>query len=92
VKIPKKVKVGGLHYTVKCEKDVSDGRLSGLADHNDLVMLIERCAPEQMFDTFLHESLHSISHTYHIGLTEDEVCVLAPALHAFLKDNRLLKD
>jgi hypothetical protein len=92
VRIPKRVKIGGLHYAVKCEKEVSDGRLAGLVDHDNLTIFVEQCAPEQMADTFLHESLHSMSHTFHIGLNEEQVCVLAPVLHAFLKDNKLLKD
>jgi hypothetical protein len=94
VKIPKKVKVGPLHYTVKCEKQVSDGSrtLAGQADHDNLTIHLEQCAQEQMEDTFFHESLHCISSTFHIGLSEEQVYVLSPALLAFLKDNRLLRE
>lgn len=94
MKIPKKVKVGALHYAVKCERAVSDGSrtLAGQADHDNLTIRLERCAPEQMEDTFFHESLHCMSSVFHVGLTEEQTCVLAPALHAFLKDNRLLRE
>ena len=86
--------MGGVHYVVKCEKTVFDGsrELSGQACHNDLLIRIERGAHESMEDTFFHEVVHCISTVFHIGITEEQTCTLGPALHAFLKDNRLLRE
>jgi hypothetical protein len=95
MRIPRKVKVGAIPYKVQFKREVRDGsrRLAALADHMRQVIEIDNRYPQdQQEDSFLHEMLHCLSDVFHADLTETQICILTPALHAFLKDNKLLKE
>ena len=95
MKIPRKVKVGAIPYRVQCKREVTDGsrRLVAAADHKrQLIEISNDDGPQQQEDSFWHETLHCLSDVFHVDLTETQICILTPALHAFLKDNKLLKE
>lgn len=89
MKIPKKVKVGGITYKVKDVDIISSGTSDcGICSLDDSCIELLRKHKKQAKEiTFLHELLHAIF--YHCAMEQDEhvVEVLANALHMVIKDN-----
>lgn len=89
MKIPKKVKVGGITYKVKRVDLIHGGTtICGQCDCNrSAIELLNSSKKQQMEITFLHELLHTIF--YHCDIEQDEHVVeaLAQALYMIIKDN-----
>jgi len=85
MKIPKRLKIGGITYNVTLNKHE---RTSFLDRELDTLNLNPRLSNQQMEVALLHEIIHGVN----LGIT-DEVLVegLAQGLHQVLKDNNLLK-
>jgi hypothetical protein len=95
MKIPKKVRIGGVDYEVKYEERLNDG--SQLAyGHIDFDTMFIRLAPKLQTQqgehiTLLHEIMHGIVHDRGINFKEyDEETIvnqLAKGFYQMLKDN-----
>lgn len=89
MKIPKKVKVGGITYKVKNVGIISCGtNCCGSCDlDNSVIELLKKHKKQAKEQTFLHELLHAMF--YHCNLEQDEhlIEVLAQALYMVIKDN-----
>lgn len=81
--IPKKLKVGGLHYTVTIETEKELRDCVGEMDNEELTIKLRKAKKEAMELTFLHEILHAINNE----MTEMNVEFMAQALYQILKDN-----
>lgn len=85
MKIPKKLKIGGIWYKV----DQVATSNSGMADITKSSISINKdMAQPQKEVTLLHEILHCIN----IQLKDEPIEFLAQALYQVLKDNKLLKE
>jgi hypothetical protein len=87
--IPDKVKIGGLHYEVKEEKNlIRDNKASGISCGNEQVIKLDTDISDQLKETtFIHEVLHQIDFVYNIGLEHQQIFQLEAGIYAFLKDN-----
>jgi hypothetical protein len=85
MKIPKRIKIGGVFYRVTLN---SHERTSFLDREDDELNINPRLSSQQMEIALLHEIIHGIN----LGIT-DEVLVegLAQGLHQVLIDNKLLR-
>lgn len=87
MRIPKRIKIGGLQYRVKLVKKISNRGESGETDSGKLVISLQSDAKKEALEvTFLHEILHAIN----INLDEKEVEYLAMALYQVMRDNQQL--
>lgn len=81
--IPKKVKVGGLIFTVDIVESLdTDGAAVTNSKTNSI--RIERATQEAMEATFWHELIHAINHEY----SEIDAEFLGRALYQLVKDNK----
>ena len=98
MRIPKKIKIPGVTYKVRVQKEVENtfddqvllGQINFTTNKIDLREDLNR---EQLEITLLHELLHGIFN--HCDLDQDEhtINLLANGLHMVLKDNpKLLKE
>lgn len=83
MKIPKKIKVGALTYTIEITAEIPSSKM-GETHLDTLHIKIRSGKPDSEFNTFLHELFHAFN-------TErgDEVMIqsFADSLHLFIKDN-----
>jgi len=100
MKIPKKLRVGGVEYDVEVGYQFNEREdRSGHADEENLEIKIcdsglngKKFAQAHIEDIFIHEMLHCIDRRYNSGaLEEDVVQRLACGLYQVLKENKLLK-
>lgn len=94
MKIPKKLKVGGLVYKIK-EVDVVDGSTEnwGYCNRKDLIIEIRKdMAKERKEETFLHELLHACDHQGDFFVSIETLNNFNYILYQVLKDNNLLKE
>lgn len=97
MKIPSKVKIGGIIYDVDIEKVVhnslTEDKLWGHIEFNECKIYLNGGLAEQALDeVFLHEVLHGIEHNFRINCKELDIDRLSHGIMAFLKDNNLLKE
>jgi hypothetical protein len=97
VKLPKKLKVGGIIYKVLYPYlFIEDTSIVGLHEPSTAIIKIAGvndskflCA-ERILETFLHESVHAIDYVYcNEQYNEDDVEAISKALFALLYDNDL---
>lgn len=84
MQIPKKVKVGGIRYTVKIvdEHDI-DSEAAALIEVEKCQIKILKGNPQFMGRVFLHEVIHAMN----MELTEERVEFLAQAFYQLIADN-----
>jgi len=93
MKIPDKVRIGGVDYTVKYEERLNNG--SQLAyGHIDYDKALIRLASDLQSKqgecrTLLHEILHGIAHHFGLSIEDDEdtISKLAKGLYMVITDN-----
>jgi len=94
MKIPKKLKICGLNYTIKMEDSLHANQgLAGEHCTHKLLIRIQKkdYEPQKMEQTFFHEVMHAIDdHYLNNKLSEDQVSVLSNGFYQVLKDNRLI--
>jgi len=95
MKIPKKLKICGLDYTVELRKDfqIKEG-LSGQHQATQCKIILQNndYNKQVIEQTFFHELLHAIDDNYNnSGLDENQVNALSNGIYQVLKDNNLLK-
>lgn len=83
MKIPKKLKVGGLVYTVDIVDEVDDGDSAGKILGSKQSIQIAKGADDYVKLTLLHEVLHAINNE----LKETEIEFLSQAFYQVIKDN-----
>lgn len=93
MKIPKKVKVGGITYKVKEVNSINrinevDGKTVGLWEPAKSVIYLDKNLEKQAKEKFyLHELFHAIFEHCNIEQAEDKVELLSTALYMVIKDN-----
>lgn len=87
--IPKKVKIGGLEFSVKERKnELRDNKRSGSSCGNTQEIVIDSDISQQFKETtFIHELIHQIDFVYNIGLEHQQVFLLEAGIYALIKDN-----
>ena len=96
MKIPKKIKICGLDYTIELsDKLVEDDNASGqhIPTKLKIKLHVGNYHPQKIEQTFWHEILHAINTNYcgQKELTEEQVDTFANGFYQVLKDNNLLK-
>ena len=99
MKIPAKLKVGGITYKVIKGYKFTEIELGGQACHTEAEIRLSdtghggrEYAIEKKEEIFLHEILHAVDCIYNTGETEEAVIDrLSNGLYQVLKDNGLLK-
>ena len=100
MKIPKKLKIAGLIWNVKKDKNVThEGDCYGTTHHtNQNIFISTETTQQKNEETLIHEILHAVWHAY--GLGEDKVLKdyderivrsLGTGLYQVLNDNKMLK-
>ena len=96
--LPKQIRMAGKLITVKpiSRKEALDMEVWGMYFPDDnLILVCHEVSPSNLLDTFLHELLHAVYHTWNMTDTDDEertVHTTASALQALFLDNaHLLK-
>lgn len=87
---PLKLKILGRSWEVEYAEDSPSLKpdLMGASDPtSQCITILEGLKPEQEKSTLLHESIHSISDTLGLGLTEKQVQGLETAIFAMNRDN-----
>ena len=89
MKIPEKVKIGGLVYTVEVtDRLVLGPDFAGEVTYSDLTIRIRPAAQASMEQTFLHELTHAIYEFLgYRNHDEKQVDEFASVLHALITDN-----
>lgn len=92
MKIPKKVKAGGIVYEVKLVEDWmggngDDGEACWRKPRGNVIFLNNQLTEDALGITFFHEMLHTLNGT----MNHEFLDSLAQQLYAFFKDNALLK-
>ena len=93
MKIPEKVKIGGLHYSVALVDEIDHNReIDGAhTESEQLIRIRKDCAPDYAKKVFLHETLHAIECSMNMELQRDEeekiVESFANGLLMFIEDN-----
>ncbi len=97
MKIPKNLKIGAQTVKVRFrdklihgdEEQLGISKMSTNKIELARTYMGEKLPEGSVTDTFLHEILHASNTNYGIGLKEDQVCGLAGALLAVIRDNDL---
>ena len=90
MKIPKKLKIGGVTYTVEQTKNLTLGNAnySGEIDYIECVIRICPGNPQKMKADFVHEMVHGIlDHLGYSDHDEKKVDEMAKALYMVFEDN-----
>ena len=86
MKIPKKIKVGGLVYDVEVVDAIENSGAQARTHHDTQIIYIRKMKQERMEQTFFHELMHCINNE----LTEWEVESISVGVFQVLKDNKLI--
>lgn len=92
MKIPEKLRIGGVDYAVKREERIisEEGRaLVGQINYDQSLIRIEPAVQDAQGQcrTLLHEVLHGLEHHFKLDLEEDEIDSLANGLYMVVMDN-----
>jgi hypothetical protein len=98
LKIPNKLKVGGINYKVIKNYEFIETELGGQALHTEALIRLSQkgynngtYTKEKQEEVFMHELLHCVDRIYNNGkLEEDVVDRLSQGLYQVLKDNKML--
>ena len=77
VEIPKTIKVGGYDYTIQVTPDVdidleSRGHFGEHSTARRCLRIRSQCLPQEISDTFLHETIHAVDSVYSYAKLSDE--------------------
>ena len=99
MKLPNKVKVGGIYYTITdkpFEIDPKGTGAWGLTDHRSCIIYIDTgVSLNQVKDTLLHEILHAIFFIYNVDTGDGEERVVTPTASGLVQvfeDNKPIRD
>ena len=97
MRIPTRVKVGGIEYGV-IQLKPKDGKLVkvknwGEVDFNECRIYIDEGADEQRkWQILIHEVIHVIECDNNMDSSDNYIQTISSGFYAFLKDNKLLKE
>lgn len=98
IKLPDKIKIGHLNYSLTIEKDLVGSKgesLMGLHSYStQIISLSDALASKEMvMDVLLHEILHGLWTLFNLPTKNEEqvITCLAPAIVMVLKDNPELR-
>ena len=84
MKIPKKIKIGGLIYKIELVKPNELGKDCGECDQSRLLIRINRDMPQESIERSLfHEIFHAISG----GTSEEIIDLISNGVYQVYKDN-----
>lgn len=90
MRIPEKVKVGGMVYTVNLTENLING-MTFIGETNPELAVInirESIDPNRQRSTFIHELLHAVAtHLGYVEHDEKQIDEFANALYAVIVDN-----
>lgn len=98
MKIPDKIKIGGIEWKVELVKEALDDinesatYVGRAVFKENKILLLNSYPVEKQFRTLLHEIIHVLDDDLKIGFEENAICRLEAGLYQVLKDNRLLKE
>jgi hypothetical protein len=81
MKIPEKLKIGGIYYDVKVAEELENR--TGEFDFTKLQIVLEKNKPEVMELTLLHEIFHVINNE----VREDIIEFFAQSMYQIMQDN-----
>ncbi len=90
VKLPKTLKIGGLHYSVQRPDLIYEEGNTNLGEQQLLGLLIRinrKLPDDQQFSTLLHEILEAINQMFALELEHKQIDTLEAALFQVLEDN-----
>jgi hypothetical protein len=94
MKIPKRIKIGGIIYDVNKTREpvvLGDRVCYGVIDYDQgEIALSNSYSDQKMEQVFLHETLHGIAHDRNLTLGDKEeeiIDTFAVGLHNFIIDN-----
>lgn len=88
MKRPTKVRIAGRDFEIRYVKDDLNSGNNGYCHHDQgFLSIADDLKPLEEIDTVLHETMHSISNTFDLDLTERQVLVLATVLVGVFQDN-----
>lgn len=88
--IPKKVKIGGIVYTVNVTDDWldrggADGQVIYDQDQGNVIYIADWISPEAQAVTLIHEALHCMNST----MSHEFLDSLSEQIYQFFKDNKI---
>jgi len=97
MKIPNKIKVGGIDYEIEMvdykENDFAEIKIWGKTERDKCkIVLYNGVNPQRLWETLFHEIIHIIDRHFDINLNESKVERLSNGIYQVLKDNKLLKE
>ena len=93
MKIPDKVRIGGVDYAIQYEERLNNGSqlACGFIDYNQAVITLEPSMQgvQGQAQALLHEIIHGIARHFDLAINEDEDTIdkLARGLYMVIKDN-----
>lgn len=89
MKIPSKIKIGGIMYDVKfVNDDEIDARFAEIDYPTDTISIKKILSQNQKEAAFFHEMLHAINSK----MNESTIEFMAQMIYQVMKDNHLLKN
>ncbi len=97
MKIPDKIKIGGIEYKIEfineIKDDIHNSEFIGRVIYREnKILILDSYQTERQFRVMLHEIIHVLDEDYKLGISEENLCRLEAGLYQVLKDNKLLKD
>jgi len=98
MKIPDKIKIGGIDWKIELIKEATDdindkaSYMGRVLFKKHKILILNSYPIERQFKTLLHEIIHVLDEDLKIGFEENDICRLEVGLYQVLKDNKLLKE
>lgn len=86
MRIPTKLKIGGLTWTIEIVEKIDNRDALGITDPEDLTIKIQKANVSVMQQTLIHEILHAINYQK----DHEEIEYLSQALYQVINDNDFL--
>ena len=92
MQIPKQIKIGAFHYTIKIVKgiDYDNGCLGRLKPRKQIIEIEELSNSDQKNETLMHEIIEEINTQLSLKLEHDNINRLGMMLYMVLKDNDMV--
>lgn len=97
MKIPDKIKIGGIEYKIEFTKEIDDSihkseYIGRVLFRKNKILILDSYPIEKKFRVMLHEIIHVLDEDFKMEMSEENLCRLEAGLYQVLKDNKLLKD
>ena len=97
MKIPDKIKIGGIEYKIEFIDEIKDDihtseYIVRVLFREQKIKILNSYPIEKKFRVMLHEIIHVLDEDYKMEINEENLCRLEAGLYQVLNDNNLLKD